>query len=149
LDQLEKLVEAVELDKKNDPDNYTNKANAKLLKAISTLALERIPQDPSDNRYRLGNTLGEAYKHWFRDKFGAGRFRLFFRYDSKSKVIIYAWVNDENTLRTYGAKSDAYAVFSAMLSEGNPPDSWDVLAASCNNPDVVKRTKEMLAKQAG
>ena len=149
MDQLEKLVEAVEIDKKNDPDNYIKKANAKLLKAISTLALERIPQDPSDKRYRLGDTLGEAYKHWFREKFGAGRFRLFFRYDSKSKVIIYAWVNDENTLRTYGAKSDAYAVFSTMLSEGNPPDSWDALVASCKNPDVVKRAREMLTRHAG
>jgi toxin YhaV len=149
LDQLEKLIEAVERDKKNDPDNYTRKANAKLLKVISTLALERIPQDPTNKRYRLGDTLGEAGKHWFRDKFGEGRFRLFFRYDSKSRVIIYAWVNDENTLRTYGARPDAYAVFSAMLLEGNPPDSWDALVASCKNPDVVKRTKEMLARQAG
>lgn len=149
MDQLEKLVAAVERDKTHDPDNFAKKANAKLLKSISTLATERIPQDPTDKRYRLGDTLGEDYKHWFRDKFGGGRFRLFFRYDSKSKVIIYAWINDQNTLRTYGAKSDAYAVFSTMLSEGNPPDSWNALVTSCKNPDVVKRTEEMLAKQAG
>lgn len=148
LDQLERLVQAVKRDQKNDPRNYTKKPNAKLLKSVSTIALERIPQDPTDKRYRLGDTLGESYKHWFREKFGAGRFRLFFRYDSKSKVIIYAWINDENTLRTYGAKSDAYAVFSAMLTDGNPPDSWEALLASCKDPEIVKRTEEMLAKQA-
>jgi len=147
LDQLEKLVEAVERDKKNDPDNYAKKSNAKLLKSISTIILERIPQDPTDKRYRLGDTLGEDYKHWFRDKFGGGRFRLFFRYDTKSKVIIYAWVNDETTLRTYGAKSDAYAVFSSMLADGNPPDGWATLLAACKNPDIVKRTEQMLAKE--
>ncbi|HLX16594.1 MAG TPA: type II toxin-antitoxin system YhaV family toxin [Bradyrhizobium sp.] len=130
LAQLERLIAAVERDKKNEPRNYAKKSNAKLLKSISAIALERIPQDPTDRRYRLGGTLGESYKHWFREKFGAGRFRLFFRYDSKSKIIIYAWINDENTLRTHGAKSDAYAVFSAMLKDGNPPDHWAALLAS-------------------
>jgi toxin YhaV len=148
LDQLERLVQAVERDQKNDPKNYTKKPNAKLLKSVSTIALERIPQDPTDKRYRLGDTLGESYKHWFREKFGAGRFRLFFRYDSRSKIIIYAWINDEKTLRTYGAKSDAYAVFSAMLTGGNPPNNWEALLASCKDPEIIKRTEEMLAKQA-
>lgn len=138
----------MERDQKKDPRNYTRKSNAKLLKSISTIALERIPQDPADKRYRLGDTLGEACKHWFREKFGAGRFRLFFRYDSKSKIIIYAWINDENTLRTYGARSDAYAVFSAMLTDGNPPNNWETLLASCKNPEIIKRTEEMLAKKA-
>lgn len=55
------------------------------------------------------------------------RFRLFFRYDSRSKVIIYAWVNDENTLRSAGSKSDPYAVFEKMPGRGNPPDDWDAL----------------------
>jgi toxin YhaV len=146
LDQLTRLGEAVERDKSNDPKTYTKNPNAKLLKAVSTIALERIPQDPTDRRYRLGDTLGDAYKHWFREKFGGGRFRLFFRYDSKSRVIVYAWINDANTLRTYGAKSDAYAVFSSMLAAGNPPDDWDALVASCENPEVIKRAREMLSK---
>lgn len=44
----------------------------------------------------------------------------------KEKVIILGWTNDENTLRTYGKKTDAYTVFSKMLKEdillptGNP-----------------------------
>jgi toxin YhaV len=117
-----------------------------LLKAIFTIALERIPQDPTDKRYRLGDTLGNGYKHWFREKFGAGRFRLFFRFDSKSRVIIYAWANDENSLRTYGKKTDAYAVFSTMLGDGNPPDNWDKLLEACKNPEVVKRAKAALGR---
>jgi toxin YhaV len=39
-------------------------------------------------------------------------------------------VNDENSLRTYGAKTDAYAVFAAMLATGNPPDDWHALLAA-------------------
>jgi toxin YhaV len=147
LDQLARLVAAVERDKQNDPKNYAKKPNAKLLNAVFTIALQRVPQDPTDKRYRLGDALREAYKHWFRDKFGGDRFRLFFRYDSKSRIIVYVWINDERTLRTYGAKSDAYAVFSSMLADGNPPDRWDALVASCKDPEIVGRTAAMLAKR--
>ena len=72
-----------------------------------------------------GRTTAKAEhrKHWFRAKFGAGRFRLFFRYSTRAKIIVFAWVNDEATLRTYGARSDAYAVFRKMLDKGDPPDA--------------------------
>jgi toxin YhaV len=52
---------------------------------------------------------------------------LFFRYDSRTKVIVYAWVNDEKTLRSAGGKNDPYTIFQKMLSRGNPPDDWDKL----------------------
>jgi len=86
-----------------------------------------VPSDPTATHYRQGSTLGDDRKHWFRAKFDNGRFRLFFRYSSTSKVIIFAWVNDEHSLRTYGAKTDAYKVFKGMLDNGNPPDDWDAL----------------------
>ncbi|HSP32639.1 MAG TPA: type II toxin-antitoxin system YhaV family toxin, partial [Halomonas sp.] len=44
-----------------------------------------------------------------------------------SKIIIYAWVNDEATKRAYDSKHDAYGVFQKMLSKGNPPGSWKAL----------------------
>jgi toxin YhaV len=46
-----------------------------------------------------------------------------------AKIIVYTWVNDSDTLRTYGSKSDAYAVFKAMLDKGNPPEDWAALLA--------------------
>ncbi len=36
-------------------------------------------------------------------------------------------MNDENTLRTYGKKTDAYTVFSKMLKRGHPPADWESL----------------------
>jgi toxin YhaV len=51
-----------------------------------------------------------------------GRYRLFFRYSTSAKAIVFAWVNDEETLRTYGRKTDAYAVFNGMLGKNRPPD---------------------------
>ena len=77
--------------------------------------------------------MGNAFRHWRRAKIGR-RFRLFFRFDSKTKIIIFAWVNDENTLRSAGSKSDPYAVFQKMLQRGRPPDDWDaLLTASAQN----------------
>ena len=138
MQQLEKLAAAVAKDKNSDPKNFGKKANAKLLKAISGVAFERIPADPTSQRFRLGGTLGPENKHWFRDKFGNGRFRLFFRFDTRSKVIVYAWVNDENSLREYGARTDAYAVFAKMLKKDNPPGTWGELLAASQDSDRLK-----------
>ena len=141
LDQLEKLTAAVERVSKKDPHGWRKSANAKLLAALYRLVFETIPEDPARPEYRQGGTLGEDRKHWFRAKFGAGRFRLFFRYSAKAKVIIFAWVNDETTLRTYGAKTDAYAVFRKMLDKGNPPDDWAALLEAASSEEARLRTE--------
>lgn len=130
LDQLERLTAAVEKARRADPPGYGATANAKLLTVLRRLIFETIPADPTRSDYRQGDTLGREHKHWFRAKFGNGRFRLFFRYDSRSRVIIYAWVNDEQTLRTRGDKTDAYRVFKGMLDKGNPPDDWETLRSA-------------------
>jgi toxin YhaV len=143
---LERLIEAVAAEKERNPTTYRQTPNAKLLKALSEIVFNRIPQDPANRRYRQGDSLGDDYKHRFRDKFGGGRFRVFFRYHAQSKIIIFAWVNDEKTLRTYGSKTDAYAVFASMLKGGTPPDDWHALVNACKMPDLVERTRKSLAK---
>ncbi len=137
--QLEVLVAAFERARKADPKNYASNANVKLLAAVARLLLEVIPADPGRAEYRQGNTLGPQYRHWFRAKF-LGRFRLFFRYDSRAKLIVYAWVNDETTLRKSGGKRDPYEVFKRMLDSGNPPNDWAAL---------VKRTRALPGRIAG
>jgi toxin YhaV len=130
-DQLDRLTAAVEKAKRKDPKTHQSTANAKLLAQLQRLIFETIPVDPARPEFRQGGTFGPSRKHWFRAKFGGGRFRLFFRYSSSAKIIVYAWVNDSETLRTYGAKSDAYAVFKGMLDKGNPPEDWaDLLKSS-------------------
>jgi toxin YhaV len=145
LDQLEKLTAAVERLREKDRRGWRTSANAKLLAALHKLVFETIPEDPTRPEYRQGGTLGRDRKHWFRAKFGGGRFRLFFRYSTSAKVIIFAWVNDETTLRTYGAKTDAYAVFRKMLDKGNPPDDWASLVKAVSSAEVRLRTKAALA----
>jgi toxin YhaV len=112
-----------------DPKGWTTHPKAKLLKRIRDLMMEEIPAHPDDPAYRLGHTMGKQHGHWRRAKF-LGRFRLFFRFDTASKVIIYAWVNDENTLRKAGSKTDPYTTFEKRLSRGDPPGDWAGLRAS-------------------
>lgn len=126
IEQLQKLHAAAQRAQANTPDDFTGNANVKLFQALSHLMLNVIPDDPGRDEYRQGNTLGTAHRHWRRAKIGR-RFRLFFRYDSRTRVIIYAWINDAHTLRSAGSKSDPYRVFKAMLERGTPPDDWSDL----------------------
>jgi toxin YhaV len=139
LDQLERLLVSVERAKQSDPEWWRHKADAQTLGAIYALVFDRIPRDPLSPEFRQGNTLGKEHRHWFRAKFGGNRFRLFFRADSQAQVIVYAWVNDRDTLRKAGASTDPYAVFTKMLASGNPPDGWPELMAAAQVPDEVKR----------
>ena len=126
LAQLEATVLQVEQLKVKDPIGYVKKNANKRLAAVIKLAFDVIPQDPTRPEYRQGNTLGDDYKHWFRAKFFQ-QYRLFFRYHAPSKVIVLAWVNDEDTKRAYESGDDAYLVFRRMLASGHPPDDWNQL----------------------
>lgn len=129
LDQVVELVNKVAGLKTANPAGYRSKNATKRLAAISKLIFEEIPSDPADPKFRQGNTLGDEHRHWFRARFFQ-QYRLFFRFHAESRVIIYAWVNDETTLRAYGSRSDAYRVFKGMLEDGNPPGDWTALLTS-------------------
>ena len=128
LNQVVALMQQVERHKRKHPKGFASKNSTKRLAAIAKLAFEVIPQDPARPDYRQGGTLGEDYKHWFRAKFFQ-QYRLFFRYHAATKLIVYAWVNDEDTKRAYEGGDDAYRIFRKMLEGGRPPDDWDRLLA--------------------
>jgi toxin YhaV len=144
--QLETLVGAVERAHRADPKNFVANANTKTLAALAKLMLEVIPADPAKPEYRQGNTLGPEHRYWFRAKFFAW-FRLFFRYDSQAKLIVYAWLNDESTLRKSGSKHDPYEVFRRMLKSGNPPDEWNALVKSAHS--VPEKMESVLKARKG
>ena len=134
LAQIEAFVQQVEGLKEKDPVGYVKKNANKRLAAITKLAFDVIPQDPTRSEYRQGNTLGDDYKHWFRAKVFQ-QYRLFFRYHAPSKVIVLAWVNDEDTKRAYESGDDAYRVFRKMLASGHPPDDWSQLLKEAKGAD--------------
>jgi toxin YhaV len=144
MNQLEALLMQVENLRQKDPENYKQKNATKRLAAIVKLAFEVIPQDPARSEYRQGATLGHEYKHWFRAKFFQ-QYRLFFRYHLESKMIVFAWVNDEQSKRAYDSKTDAYRVFQKMLENGHPPDDWNQLLREAKDEtarlEKVSKTK--------
>lgn len=93
---------------------------AKRLRSLEFLMFDAIPQNPENKNYLLGNTLGPEFKQWRRAKF-SGQYRLFFRFDSRLRVIIYCWVNNEQTLRQYESNTDAYRTFKKLLKSGQVP----------------------------
>jgi toxin YhaV len=128
-EQLDHLIQEVEELAEKDPEHFYEHPKYKLLFAIQDNIYNKIPSNPNDVKYRLGSTLGKKHSHWRRVKKNnlPDRYRLFFQFRSESKTIIYAWFNDESTLRKEGAKTDVYAVFEKMLKSGNPPTTWEEL----------------------
>ncbi len=146
IDQLESLIQQVQALKQKDAANFGKKNATKRLAAIAKLAFEVIPQDPARAEYRQGNTLGEGHKHWFRAKFFQ-QYRLFFRYHAQSKVIVFAWVNDEDTKRAFESDDDAYRVFRKMLEGGHPPDDWlPLLAEARSESGRLQKLAELNAR---
>jgi toxin YhaV len=142
LDQIEDLLIQVEALRQKHPQDYQKKKATKCLAAIVKLAFDVIPQDPTRNDYRQGSTLGDDYKHWFRAKFFQ-QYRLFFRYHQENKIIVFVWVNDENSKRAYGSKTDAYLVFKKMLESGDPPNSWDALLQKVEDEAQIERLERV------
>jgi toxin YhaV len=133
-DQWAKLSNEVRRLAAKDPVGYRSHQKTKKLATLEKLMFEVIPQDPGNRLWLQGSSLGEENRAWKRAKFGQ-QYRLFFRFDSAAKIIIYGWINDEKSLRARQSKTDAYLIFQKMLESGNPPTSWDELLLSSNYLD--------------
>lgn len=150
VEQLERLTAAAiaDLEKRDATGTHGRgtaaTANDKVVSYLYHAMFEEIPQAPASAQYQQGNTLGPSRRHWRRDKFGAGRFRLFFRYMTPIRTIVYGWVNDQNSLRTYGSSTDAYRRFGEQLDRGHPPDDWDALVEASRTKDNRKRLAQVL-----
>ena len=142
--QIEKLTAQVERLASKDPQGYVSHPAAKLLATIYHYIVEVIPADPNSAEFQQGNTLGPDNRHWFRAKLH-GRYRLFYRFSSQERIIIYAWINDENTLRKRVSKTDPYALFGTMLESGDPPTSLaDLMRVSSELQEPARRRRSKL-----
>ena len=130
------VIAEVERLRRVDPENYRSTPAAKFARVLHDVMTRQIPSDPAAPVYRLGNTLGPDAKTWRRAKF-LGRFRLFFRYSSEQRTIVYAWLNDEITLRKAGASTNVYAVFRQLLERGTPPADWASLMDAAQSTSLA------------
>ena len=107
---LDELIAVVAKEKERDPENYRKSPQAKLLARIYRTIKDEIPAHPQDACYYQGDTPGYSYRQWRRAK-PAQQYRLFFKWDKESNVIIYAWLNSEISLVKYRSHMDAYRAF--------------------------------------
>jgi toxin YhaV len=116
--------EVASLRKKN-PKGFADHPTTKLLASVYDTVTRSVPANPNAAEFRLGKTLGSAHTAWRRVKNGLpNRHHLFYRFSLRpAQLVIYVWLNDEATLRKEGAKTDVYAVFTAMLERGEVPES--------------------------
>jgi len=128
-ERLAALKGEVERLRARDPEGYRRHPMTGLLASVYKAITEAVPANPDHPEFRVGHTLGPGYAHWRRVKRGLPpRYRLFYRFSSKPvPIIVYAWLNDEATLRKAGAKTDVYAVFQRMLARGEVPSDIEVL----------------------
>lgn len=99
-----------------------------LLKSVIDQITVEVPKDPTHRKFLLGNMLGKTHTDWRRVKKGLPqRYRLFFKFSSMKGSIIYAWLNDENTYRKAGSKTDVYTVFKQKLNAKEVPSDIDEL----------------------
>ena len=89
IEQLRKVHAAAVQVSESEPQQFDGNANAKLFRALSQWVMDAVPGDPSRDAFRHCNIAEPAHSNWRCAKIG-GRFRLFFRYDAKAKVIVFA-----------------------------------------------------------
>ncbi len=126
---LDKLEADVAKLAARDPKRYVSHPKTKLLASVYDAITKRVPANPKDKAFELGKTLVVSYKHWKRVKKGMpDRYRLFFRFaTTPNPLIIFVWLNDEDSLRKAGSKTDVYEAFKQKLARGVVPDSIDSL----------------------
>ena len=128
--RLKALTQDVASLAQSDPEGYKQHPKTKLLASVYRSISETVPANPADMVFQLGHTLGRQNGNWRRVKKGLPqRYRLFFMFASTPlQVIIYAWLNDEDTLRKEGSRTDVYEVFKRMLGRGEVPSTIDELS---------------------
>lgn len=117
LKQLERNIERL----RRENQDLRNHPDVRLYVG-AVRGMEKARQDPTRPEYLLGNTLGTEHRDWRRIKrLLPSRYRMFFKFFSTDRDVFFVWMNDAETLRKEGAKSDCYAYFRWMLDAGKVP----------------------------
>lgn len=134
--RLKTLTQDVARLAQSDPTGYKQHPKTKLLASVYRSITETVPANPADPVFRLGHTIGRQNGNWRRVKKGLPqRYRLFFMFATNPlQVIIYAWLNDEDSLRKEGSRTDVYEVFKRMLERGEVPSTIDELIQGSQKP---------------
>ena len=126
--QYVRLIDDVKSLSQKDPTTYKSHPKTKLLASVQKAIKDDVPADPFHKKFMLSKTLKKKYKEWRRVKQGLPpRYRMFFRFYSIPREIIFVWINSEGYIRKSGDKHDVYVVFKKMLDRGEVPQDYKEL----------------------
>lgn len=137
-EQYKRLINHVKTLRKKNPVDYKSHPQTKLLASIQKVIKQDVPTDPFHRKFILGKTLGKKYQIWRRVKHGLPqRYRMFFRFHSKCKNIVFVWLNSEGYLRNKGDKHDVYVVFKKLLGNKKIPRDYGDLIVRSQDPKII------------
>lgn len=111
IERLKKQVK--ELRRRLDDERFRQHKIVKLAYRIRQADQEIIPQGPNRPGYHLTGSL----KKYRRYKQGLQRYRLFFCFSDRPKIILYLYLNNEKHLRKAGDKGDPYEEFKRLVAK--------------------------------
>lgn len=124
LERLNALhMEVKALAQRKTPAEFRAHPTVKLLASVVRLVTAIIPQDPDAAAYRLSGDLAK-----FRRVKKQGlppRYRIFFAFSTRTKSIIFLYLNDESTIRKEGDKNDVYEAFRRMIRRGEIGEDFE------------------------
>lgn len=99
-----------------ESDEYAQHPDVKLFAAVRALVFEVVPREPDHPAFRLKDDLRK-----FRRVKGRGlpsRYRMYFVFSDRLKVIIFLYLNDAKSVRKEGSANDPYAIFKGLVQRG-------------------------------
>ncbi|MCM0081533.1 type II toxin-antitoxin system YhaV family toxin [Geomonas sp. Red32] len=112
---FDELATLVAKEKERHPESYHESPLAKLLAQVHRAIVKEIPAHPEHAEYYQGEGDGDGSRQWRRAILSGG-YRLYFKHDKESNVIVYGWLSDEINLRKYRRSIEAYRE-KALLHE--------------------------------
>lgn len=95
------------------PEEFRRHETVKLAVRIRDAERE-IAEDPNRPEY----LLREELRKFRRYKRGLGRYWIIFCFSSKPPIVLFLYLNTEESLRKEGGRRDPYEEFKAMLRRG-------------------------------
>lgn len=118
------------LKKRLTPADFAQHPEAKLVAAVRRVVLEIIPQDPNRPDFWLKGDLAKLRRvkgHGLPD-----RYRLFYVFSEREKIVILLYLNDRANLRKARAKTDPYEIFSGLVRSGRIGSDFEANLAEWN-----------------
>ncbi len=112
--RIQELKERVkELDQRLRPEEFRRHEVVKLALRVRR-AEQEIAQDPNRPEYLLHGELRKFRRY----KRGLGRYRIIFCFSEQPPIIVFLYLNTEESLRKEGGRHDPYEEFKAFLRRG-------------------------------